>query len=220
MKPLIFSPSPRNIPAVLELWEGLKYDHLIEKYRQPLTAYQNAKRLFLEHDYTHLVVCPDDLEVTNQAIEQLIEDVKTYDYPVISGMCNVDESQPTTYNIQRVGCDYTVNHPAVHKGAWYEIGDLPNEDIFEVGFSGFPCEMIARDVMEQVSFKGSSNDNSSNMDWQFTGECNKLGIKIMVDKRVNLYHRRMEQYAEAKAFKSGKTHRDDGASLISFNSKN
>lgn len=220
MKPLLFSPSPRNIPAVLELWKTLKYDHLVEKYRQPSTAYQNAKKYFLNSDYTHLVVCPDDLEVTNEAIEQLMEDVKKYDYPIIAGMCNIDESQPNTYNIQRVGCDYSINHPRVNKGAWYETDNLPNENIFEVGFAGFACEMISREVMEKVSFFGSSNNGESNMDWQFTRECNKLGIKIMIDKRVNLYHRRMEQYHEAKLFKSGQIHQNDGESLISFNSKN
>ncbi len=218
MNPLLFSPSVRNIPAVLELWEKLPYDHLIEKYKMPLDAKQSAKRFFLENTgYTHLVVMPDDLEVVQDNIDQLIEDIEINHYEVIGGMCNIDESQPHVYNIQPNGISYESLGPRASKGSWYADNDkplLPDKNIFQVGFNGFALMFIERSVMEQLSFVGAADDGQSNFDWNACRECYKLGIPVMTDKRVNMYHRRFEQYDEAKAFKKGILHKNEGHSFL------
>lgn len=181
----------------------------------PLDAYQDARKYFLDHtEYTHLVVCPDDLEVTQPALDQLVADIEKYRLPVISGMCNMDENQPETYNIQALGISYEENHPPMYKHSWIKKDVLPKDMIFEVGFAGFGCEFIERDIMESVSFRGAADDGQSNMDWQFTRECVNLGYKIFVDQRVNLWHRRTEQWAEAKAFKAGKIHVNEGHEIF------
>jgi len=219
VNPLLFMPSPRDIPDVIKWWDKIPYDKIIEKYRMPLDAYTRAKNFFLENkQYTHFVICPDDLEVTPDAIEQLIDDVEFYNYDVIAGMCNIDEEQPDTYAIQPIHSqDFTQDHPNVTFGSWYMKDKkpiLPDKDIIEVGFAGFPCEMISRRIMNQVTMEGAANDKESNFDWQFTRECYKLKIPIMVDTRVNLYHRRKEQYLEAKAFKNRAIHIDEGRSIL------
>lgn len=212
-------PSPRNIPDVIKWWDQIPYDKLIEKYRMPLDAYTNAKNYFLEHkQYTHLVICPDDLEVTPDAIEQLIDDVEFFGFDVIAGMCNIDETQPDTYAIQPIGSQvYTNNHPDCTFGSWYHKEDkpiLPKKDIIQVGFAGFTCEMISRRVLEKVSLEGASNGKQGNFDWNFTRECHELGVPIMVDTRVLLYHRRLEQSKQAKAFKNRAIHIDEGESIL------
>jgi hypothetical protein len=207
INPLLFSPSPRDIPAVLELWETLQYDHLVEKYMRPLAAYQAGRQYFLEHkEYTHLVVCPDDLEVTETVLNMLVSDIMVHNYPVIAGMCNMDEGQPELYNIQAKGISYKDNKPPAFKDSWIRRGKLPAEPIFEVGFAGFGCEFIERSVMEKVSFTGATNDKQGNFDWQFTRECVSMGIPIMVDQRANIWHRRLEQSKEAKAVNNGTVH--------------
>ena len=223
INPLLFSPSVRNIPAVLELWEKLPYDHLIEKYKMPLDAYQSARKFFLEHkEYTHIVVMADDLEVRPENIEQLKKDIIEYDYKVIGGICNIDESQPTVYNIQPVGSDYSQDHAPARRGSWYsdeEDVPLPDENIFEVGFNGFALLFVERSVFEKCSFEGAANGKQSNFDWQLNRECNAMGIPIMTDKRVKMYHRRMEQYDEAKAFKNRMIHIDEGHTVLLKNGK-
>lgn len=211
IKPLLFMPSPRNIPDVVKWWDKIPHDKIIEKYRQPLDAYTNAKNYFLENkQYTHLVICPDDLEVTPNAIEQLITDVKTYGYDVICGICNIDETQPDTYAVQPLNQQiFTNDHPNCCYGQWYMLDKepiLPKNCIIQVGFAGFPCEMISRRVLEQVSLEGASNGKQGNFDWNFTRECTKMGIPIMCDTNINLYHRRFEQSAEAKAVKGRIAH--------------
>lgn len=217
VNPLLFSPSPRTIKPVMDLWETLPYDHLIEKFRLPLEAYQNARNFFLDHEeYTHIAVLPDDLEVTKKVIDQLVEDIENYEYQVIGGLCNIDETQPYTYNIQPLGCDYSKDSPAVQKGAWYEADELETmkDDIIPVGFNGFACVMIERDVMKKLSFRGANNDGGSNMDWQVARECHSMGITEMCDLRCDMWHRRKEQWAEAKAFKNGVIHQNEGESIL------
>lgn len=222
INPLLFSPSPRDIPAVLKLWDDLQYDHLVEKYKKPLDAYQSAKKYFLKHEeYTHLVVCPDDLEVTRDALRILTDDIKLLDYPpVIAGMCNMDENQPEVYNIQDTGISYADNKPPAGKNSWMRRKDLPKDVIFQVGFAGFACEFINREVMELVSFVGATTDGQGNMDWAFTKECSMLDVPILVDKRVNLWHRRIEQYKEVKEFRAGRLHAGEEAEFIIKGKKN
>lgn len=144
----------------------------------------------------------------------LVSDIMVHKYPVISGMCNMEESQPDKFNIQKTGISYEENHPPMGKKAWMRMEDMPKEYIFEVGFAGFACEFIERSVVEQVSLRGDAHDGQSNMDWGFTKECVKLGIKIMVDRRVNLWHRRKEQYHQAKAVKSKGAHSEDSKEIL------
>lgn len=201
----------------MDLWETLPYDHLIEKFRLPLTAYQNARKFFLEHDeYTHIAVLPDDLEVTKKDIDQLVEDIENYEYQVIGGLCNIDETQPYTYNIQPLGCDYSRDHPATQKGAWYEADQLEQmkDDIIPVGFNGFACVFIEREHFKKCSFRGSSNNGGANMDWQLNRESVAMGVTVMCDLRVDMWHRRTEQWAEAKAFKAGAIHQNEGKSIL------
>lgn len=210
IQPLLFSASVRNIPAVLELWEELPFDHLVEKYKMPLDAYQDAKKFFMQNKgYTHIFVMADDLEVRPKDVIQLMKDIDKFSYPVIGGMCNIDESQKTVYNIQPWGCNYKQDFPQVSKGSWFSETEnpiLPDKDIFKVGFNGFALLAIERSIVEQCSFSGSSNEGQSNMDWQLNRECAKLGVDVMTDKRVNMYHRRMEQHNEARAFKNKCVH--------------
>jgi len=188
--PLIGIPSPRDIPQVKKLWHTLPYDKFIVKYKTQIEAYQEIKEYFLTHDYTHLILCPDDLEVTPEAIEKLSDSATRYE--TISGICNIDESQPDVYNIQPKGCSFERNKPDTTKAVWYSSLTLPKEDIIEVGYSGFACQVISKDLMKKVSFLGA-REGIGYFDWQFSKECHNLGVPLMVDIGVKLWHRRTEQ---------------------------
>ena len=205
INPLLFMPSPRDIPAVKRLWHILPHDKFIVKYTPQQKACTLGKEFFLKHnEYTHFIICCDDLEVTVDGVQQFLDDIIKYNYETISGICNIDETQPNTYAIQPLGCDYSKPHPVVHKGAWYMKDEKPilptGKDIIEVGYAGFPCQVISRKLMKQVSWVGASN--GGNFDWQFSKDCHKLGIPIMCDLRVKLWHRRQEQWARVREYKT------------------
>ena len=204
INPLIFIPSPRDIPDVMKWWPKIPYDKFIVKYKPQLVAYMEGRAYFKIHpEYTHFIICPDDLEVPPDKLEILIDDVKCSGYRTIAGYCNIDESQPETYAIQPMGLDYTRDHPMVRKGSWYMKDEKPilpkGVDIIQVGHAGFPCQVIERELFMKVKWVGFSGNFMQNFDWQFSKDCHELKVPIYVDLRVKLWHRRAEQYHQAKA---------------------
>lgn len=103
MRLLIFCPSPRDIPEFTDAINSISHDKLIVKYLSYLDGpYPQAREFFLKHkQYTHFAICPDDLIVTPQGVEQLIESAERRDF--IAGMCNVDltdlDMLAMTYNL-------------------------------------------------------------------------------------------------------------------------
>ena len=218
IRPLLMMPSPRDIPDVVKWWPQIQHDKFVVKYKNQITAYTESKKFFLEHpEYTHIIVCPDDLEVTPEGVKQLLDDIRDFGYQTISGYCNIDESQPDTYAIQPLGTDMTPDHPNTTKGSWYMKDEKPilplDKFLLQVAHVGFSCQIIERSLFEKVKWIGASGGGLHNFDWQFSKDCQKLDIPIFVDIRVKLWHRRTEQYSQAKAVKN-RAYRTDGYSFL------
>jgi hypothetical protein len=209
MNPLIFIPSPRDIPEVKKQWHNIKYDKYIVKYTPQLEAYTKGKQFFKEHEeYTHFIIMPDDLEVYPSDIERLIINAKIDPDYVHSGMCNIDETRLQVFNIQPLGCDFTRDHPPSQN--WYNTEtknykgvDFPDSTFFQVGFVGFALTIIPRDVLLKASWVGASHGGHGNFDWQFCRDCDKMGVPIFVETSINMFHRRFEQTKKAKQIASG-----------------
>src|SRR4029079_5475474 len=65
-------------------------DKFYVKYTPEYLAYQQIQEFFLSHDYTHLMIWADDLLADASHILRLIGDVLENDYPVIGGICQID----------------------------------------------------------------------------------------------------------------------------------
>jgi len=105
MKPniLLAIPSPRDIPEFQKAMDSITdIDKLWFKYCPAHITYPLIRKEFLNHPnkYTHLVICPDDLLITREHLQTLMDDYTNLlvtdeerDTTVISGYCNVDTSQ-------------------------------------------------------------------------------------------------------------------------------
>ena len=199
INPLLFCPSPRNIPEVIQSWEAIPFDKFIVKNKLEDVAYKEGKKYFLENkQYTHIVMCADDLVIYYNSFFTLLFDVLDYGYSNLAGISNIDESQMDVYCCKPLGVDPT----KVSKGSFYTKENVPKENIFEVGFTGFTCQFIDRELMEDLTFTGGCNGGKGCMDLQFTKECINLGVPQMVDQRALFYHMRMAQYDEVRAWKN------------------
>lgn len=191
-KLLLFMPSPRDIPQVKKSWADLPFDKYIVKYTPEPEAYSTLREFFLEHkEYSHFAVCPDDLELNKDMVVGLWDAINKYDYPVLSGYSNIDETQPNVYCIMDNMAD--TESPPARGGSFFERNQLPEGRFFKVKHSGFGCQIIRRDVLEKVSWTGACNQGRGNFDWQFSKECYKLGIPIMIDSNALFYHRRRQE---------------------------
>ena len=202
--PLLCSPSPRDIPEVFEALKETGFDRLYAKYFFERHAYGQLRKFFLKHpEYTHMVICPDDLIVKRGHVEALIKDLEKEDYPVLSGMCNVNRgNQSGFWNI----C-HNLPHPTrwVPKRkqvgwrwyGWYHYSEIPlksKERIIEVPFTGFACEFIRRDVVERIKFIDDRNHNqqpslfTSSVDVMFANTCMIENVPQYVDTQVRMAH--------------------------------
>ena len=208
-KLLVAIPSPRDIKEVTENWTTYDYDCIVVKYALQHEAYKHLREYFLEHEeYTHFCIMPDDLVVTSEQLNDLWECATIEDnYPVLSGICPVDEDETRPKGIplaiQRVIPKQTRDSDETRSPRdWVYQKDLyPCDSIIKVEHAGFPCMIIRRDIMEIVSWRGSTKiglNLEGNYDWQFSQDCKRNGIPIHVMPYVYLKHLRNTQSKEAK----------------------
>lgn len=193
MKLLIFCPSPRDIPEFTEAINSINADKLIVKYLSYHDEpYPQARKFFLQHkQYTHFAICPDDLIVTPEGVEQLIKDAETRDF--IAGMCNVDLTDldvlAMTYNLPS-------KERAGRRFVWYRKEDLEFRDsIISVGWCGTPFAIFSRKLIEKLHFLGDQrwNDGASkteSFDIGIATDLKSMNIQEMVDTRVFFHHMR------------------------------
>lgn len=207
MNPLLFIPSVREIPEVIESWNILPYDKYIVRMKLEAPAYQDGRDFFLSHpEYTHLVICPDDLVIDHDAFESLKRNVDEYNLSNLSGVSNLDEESPNVYCCKPLGVDisqvcqgsfyYTCNYSHVKPNSL-----LPTE-IFQAGFSGFSTQFIERELMEKISFEGGCEEGKGCMDLKFAYELNDLEIPIMIDPNSFFVHLRNKYKTDVKAWKA------------------
>lgn len=215
-KPLLCSPSPREIPEVMESHRKLPYDKLYAKWFIESDAYWHLRNFFLKNpEYTHMILCPDDLVIKPEDMEQLWKDLQEYDYPILSGICNVDLDTMRDY----FSITENLPHPvrALKKEddpkrkrwwgwrwySWFTSETIKSEQIrqnrypiFRVLHSGFALQCLRRDVVEKISFITDAADNgmkeseTSSVDIMFSNSCAIAGIAIMVDPRIKMLHLR------------------------------
>lgn len=201
INPLLCCPSPRDITEVYDALKETGYDRLYAKYYPELKAYQLLREYFLDHEeYTHLVICPDDLVIEKKHIDALIEDLQKSDYPVLSGVCNVDQGD----NKDLLNITYNLPHPkrTVPKKNvigwrhyhWVHKNTVFNTSLIDVLFSGFACMFLRRDVVSKYKFADDALQNGTPslmtgaIDVMFANVCAITGIRQTVDQTVRMDH--------------------------------
>lgn len=173
MNVLIGIPSPRDIPEFKEAIDKIKQSKLWVKYVDEYTAYYIIREMFLEYDFSHLCIIPDDLIVTPEQFEKL--KLEAENYPVLSGTFPIYSDDPTTLvtimNSSRI----------TKEGQRTKLGEY--NDIQKVYFEGFACCFITRDVIKKIRF-----DCEYGFDKYFADQCKEKNIPINVDFSVVLNH--------------------------------
>jgi hypothetical protein len=188
-------PSPRDIPEVLDAHKQIKCHKVWAKYFDEASAYRRLRNFFLYHkEYTHFVICPDDLIVTPEVFEGLRRDMEEQDFPVLAGLCNLnyqDLAKPVvTYScclsvsgLQFITSEYLKTHSGFQK----------------MGHEAFACTWVRRDVLEKIPLNGLNFARMFNedgwmevegrsFDWAFSIDCAKHGIPIHVDLDQKMIH--------------------------------
>lgn len=214
--PLFCSPSPRDITEVIQCHQKIPYDRLYAKYFIEREAYWHLRNFFLQHkEYTHMVIIPDDLVFTPEDVEQLYNDLKEYDYPILAGICNVNLDNFKDYYAITQNLPHPIrplkkqDDPDGKRRwlgwrwyVWYNDSTIKDEQerqkrtIIRVMHSGFALQCLRRDVVEAIAFTTDAEDNGlvnlecSSVDVMFSNSCAIAGIAIMIDPRIKMLHMR------------------------------
>jgi hypothetical protein len=185
IRPLICSPSPRDIPEVRVAWDTLPCDKFLVKYQDEKTAYKLLRDFFLEHnEYTHMVICPDDLIVTKEVFKILSDDQTVFNYPVLAGICNLSWQQMDTYSC----CRKVSGFQFLTEKELTEMRVRSNDPqlILHMGHEAFACSWMRRDVVEKIPLEGMNEGH--HFDWAFSIACRKYGVMIHVDTSARMLH--------------------------------
>lgn len=175
------------------------YPHIIAEDFFHAANYRLRKKG--QEPYTHLILVPNDLVVNRQAYNKLMKNIEAFDYPVISGVCNVDLNTWKDY------LNITKNLPMldykkrVYK--WISKNRYPNM-IIQIPFAGFPMMVIKREVLEKTrinwlapQIKGKNpalweEKGGYGNDLAFAWNLATMGIPQYADTGINLIHLRYQ----------------------------
>jgi len=153
------------------------------------------RNFFLKNEqYTHLLLATDDIVVKPIHIHQILRNLKTFDYPVLSGLMNVDLDDEVFVNLTM---SLPMKNRRLRQYSWMTRRELfVKEDIFQVAFSGFPLMCIRRDIVKRIPFdadrvfEGKPPENGASLDFVYAWYCEEHNVPVMVDKRIDLLHLR------------------------------
>jgi hypothetical protein len=219
LNPLITLPSPRDLPTIKEALDKItEYDKLWVKYSPEHITYPIIREQFLKHSnqYTHLVICPDDLLIDDpKKLYTLLEDSQELgDKAIVSGYCNVDTSENSKYaNVTQYDVS-NERHGRIYQ--WFTLQQLEQHeaDLIEVKFSGFALMVIPRAAIEQIPFRNDSSTGQFDylgccVDVMFCNDAIEKGYKIYVDTDVRLQHlKHSDQYTGEILQRHPKTEQD------------
>jgi len=194
MKPLLFIPSPRDIPEVKESISKLKIDKLWIKYHKQEEAYKMARDIFLSeqmNDYTHFIIHPDDMLSTQRDLEYLL--LSSSD-SVMSGWC-INTIQDNWQELNHTNMSYTITWDTPRRKTYESYNFIPVKDVIKllqdgravikVKFAGFALQLIPRDIIEQIPF---SADHDCCVDTCFSLDCDVQGVDQFINLRVRTKH--------------------------------
>lgn len=204
---MIVIPSPREIPDFKEHMDKINYDKLWVKYHYPeIVAYKKIRYEFLNKDYyTHMVIVPDDLLITQDKLDILLEDynhIRDAEDTIITGYCNVDTTRFKDCANVTISRTSSYRHNRIY--SWITLQDMEDfknnvtrPDIQEsylmhVGFAGFACMVIPRKIIQHRHFRNDSTDGEESSgcccDIMFCNDVLDEGYRILCDIRCRFYH--------------------------------
>lgn len=154
--PVIFIPSPRDIPEFIAATAIIRAPKLWIKYHPQADAYEGAREWFLgQPDFTHLVILPDDLIITQENFDDMKEILNNGNVDVLSGWC-----QNTIREDDSDTCiSYKLPPDPPRAGKYEDYGFISMKDVEKTyGFikilhSGFALTFISRKIVEKIPFR-------------------------------------------------------------------
>lgn len=186
-----------DYPEILKDVHDIPCDKFIVNYSPYPHPHNLAREFFLNHDYTHLIVVPQDLHAKKEHYQKLIETVKDTGYDVVSAVCNVErQGHPNNHKWAICKKIPSLDRSKRHYNWFPETSE--NLGVVQVEFQGMVMACISRKVIQRKMidgewvFKGTIHSGIGPFlaapDLTFCHCCLKLGIPIYTNTDIRLMH--------------------------------
>lgn len=216
VNPLIGVLNPRELTEFKNCIDKItNVDKLFIKYFTPESdAYYSLRLWFLMHpEYSHLIICPDDITFTPEHINMLIEGIEKFNFPVLTGYANLDLSNPDLYSVGLEGEYIERSHrqyKLLTKAKMFNPdGTCKLGRYFQCKWAGFGFTTIRRDIVERIPFEDDARFNGMRygtaccVDTVFSYQCNIKGIPMFCDSKVKITHLREGKRSLMRSFYAG-----------------
>lgn len=161
----------------------------VKYHSNEVELYNIARERFLiTEEYTHLVILPDDLIITQDDYDTLCDDIKRFDFKVLGCIANLDNQEQnkglysTQVNDVLDAMDAgNVRYNWMHENQRIKL--MKKNPIQKVMFSGFAFMFIRRDIVKRIPFNSIAY-SACCLDTRFCWDCYQLKIPIFCDFRV------------------------------------
>lgn len=204
VNPLVVWWNPKDIPEVRKGIDELPCDKLFMNYFPYPYNYTLSRKFFLEHtEYTHYVALPNDLVPTKEIYDKLVARLEKEDYPVLSGVCNVDMDQHKDWVNVCLRLPKIPYNQRIYR--WLAESQRlnllsRNIELLDVGFAGFPFMFIRRDIIQKIPFAWTPEETEQRPIWEvvegwsgdlaFCTSCDYYKIPIKADLTCLMQHLR------------------------------
>jgi len=217
INPILIIRSPRDLPEVQKCFDNLKQvDKLWIKYYNDVEAHKIAREWVALHpEYTHIILISDDVYVPEDALNLLLDDICTYDFPAISGCSNMCNTYKVGNNTMCSYCEKQIEHPIINvildpfpyldalgiRSRCVYLGSFPenykfltssfrekNQKIFQCFFQGHSLCAIRRDIFEEHGCKSYIMPYYNSDDFAFAVDLAENCIPQFADLRVYIPH--------------------------------
>ena len=179
MKPILNFWQYYKLPDIRKAIDELKIDKLIfEHLPYPLPHKELDKFVTDDQEYTHVIIVTNDVLVTQENLDTLLEDVRKNPDKIQSAVMNVDTDELKHHlNI----CLETPDK----EYKW--VSDDIEGDYLEVKFAGFPLMAIPMEIAKKYDFHATNTGNEAT-DRRFCLWCEKNAIPITVNLKNRMKH--------------------------------
>ena len=179
---------------------------------QKLRLMISGRDIFLANEnkhYTHFVICPDDLIIKREHVNQIYLDLLYLqtlgiDQSVcIGGFCNLnttDKKDLSNICIERVNIEPYPNR-RYNFATLKELRDLRVKHkmrYIPVGFSGFPLMAVPRNILKDIEFRNDSEDGWQDygccVDVMFCHDVYESGFKVLCDLDLEMHHMKIDDF--------------------------
>lgn len=176
--------NPRRIPECLQAFEQAPLDVAYVQGFREADALLEINKVLRATDYARYLIVSDDVIVTPDAIQAVVDTSRLNPHQVVTGYCNLDAESPLV-NITRRPLSGDLPNPAAYD--FYRLDELPAHGTIRTGFAGLALTCLPRPLLPTVLPLGWYGSGWAS-DFHLSKRLERAGVEIIAPAAGFVWH--------------------------------